>query len=609
VKLAEELDGLPLALATAGAYLKQTAMSFSGYLHLYKASWAKLQKTSPQLSSYKDRTLYSTWQLSFDRIKQQNELSAMLLRFWAYFDNQDIWFELLRHADPDDPEWIRELTEDELSFNDAVRVLGEHGLLDLNSSPLERIEARGYSIHGCVHSWTIHVLNEKWDYDLAKLALKLVGLHTRKEEETKWWLTQRRLLRHAARCSKSVLSGATKGEGMETSVRNLGYLFHSLGNLDEAEGMYQRALQGMENALGLDHASTLATVDDIGSLYHDQDKLSETEKMFHRALQGKEKVFGPEHTSTLDTVANLGRLYINQDKFEQANVFLQQALQGWEKALGPDHPSTLTTVNYLAHLYRRQEKLGEAKKMFQRALHGREKALGPDHTLTLVSVANLGCLYKKQGKLDKAEKMSQRALQGREKALGPDHVSTLASVHNLGGLYRNQGKLDEAEKMYQRALQGREKALGPDHTSTLNTVTNMGVLYETQDKLSEAKKMYSRAYIGYQATLGPSSNDCQSLTRKIARLDEKIGNPRDITSSFRDVMTANRSSDKKNSESSRPRAYMAVHDNANRRSRSGASSGKQTGESSRAREDVAVNDKANKKSRTGVGKLVGKLFM
>ena len=38
IKLAEELDGLPLALATAGAYLDQTALSFSDYLRLYKAS-------------------------------------------------------------------------------------------------------------------------------------------------------------------------------------------------------------------------------------------------------------------------------------------------------------------------------------------------------------------------------------------------------------------------------------------------------------------------------------------------------------------------------------------------------------------------------------------
>lgn len=36
IMLARELDGLPLALATAGAYLDQVAVSLSDYLRLYK---------------------------------------------------------------------------------------------------------------------------------------------------------------------------------------------------------------------------------------------------------------------------------------------------------------------------------------------------------------------------------------------------------------------------------------------------------------------------------------------------------------------------------------------------------------------------------------------
>jgi hypothetical protein len=37
-KLVKELDGFPLALATAGAYLKQVTIAFSDYLRLYRKS-------------------------------------------------------------------------------------------------------------------------------------------------------------------------------------------------------------------------------------------------------------------------------------------------------------------------------------------------------------------------------------------------------------------------------------------------------------------------------------------------------------------------------------------------------------------------------------------
>jgi tetratricopeptide (TPR) repeat protein len=73
--------------------------------------------------------------------------------------------------------------------------------------------------------------------------------------------------------------------------------------------MYQRALEGKEKAWGLEHTSTLDTVNNLGNLYTNLGRLDEAEKMYQRALQGKEKAWGPEHTSTLDTVNNLGNLY------------------------------------------------------------------------------------------------------------------------------------------------------------------------------------------------------------------------------------------------------------------------------------------------------------
>jgi tetratricopeptide (TPR) repeat protein len=503
VRLARELDGLPLALATAGAYLEQSSISFSDYYRLYKASWAKLLKTSPELDSYEDRTLYSTWQLSFDQVKERNELSAKLLRLWAYFDNEDMWFELLRHADSESPEWMHEVTRDELSFHKAVRVLSDHGLVEAHTSSLERIESEGYSIHGCVHSWTIYVLNQKWDYPLAKLALKLVGSHVLLQDDDKWWRTNRRLLKHATRCWDLVLSGLILDEGVEWALNNLGMLYRSLGKLDDGEKVYCRALQGSEKVLGPDHTSTLGSVNNIANLYIKQGKLGEAEELYQRALQGYEKALGPDHTSTLRTVYNLASLYQQQDKLDEVEKLYQRALQGFEKALGPDHTSALDTVKDLATLYMKQGKLGEAEELYQRALQGYEKAVGPDNTSTLRTVYNLAILYVEQDKLDEAEKLYQRALQGFEKALGPDHTSALDTVNNLATLYMKQGKLDEAEKLYQRALQGNEKAVGPEHRSTLRTVHNLAILYVEQDKLDEAEKMYQRALRGFEKALGP----------------------------------------------------------------------------------------------------------
>ncbi|KAF1937765.1 hypothetical protein EJ02DRAFT_437617 [Clathrospora elynae] len=144
-KLAQELDGLPLALATAGAYLHQVSTSFADYLQLYKQSWLRLQQKTPQLLSYEDRALYSTWDISLDHVKQQSLLAFKLLQLWAYFDNQDVWFELLQKSQGDGPEWFLQLTEDQLSFDHAVRILCEHALVEADATLRdERVESLGY---------------------------------------------------------------------------------------------------------------------------------------------------------------------------------------------------------------------------------------------------------------------------------------------------------------------------------------------------------------------------------------------------------------------------------------------------------------------------------
>ena len=354
MKLAEELDGLPLALATAGAYLDQTARSFLDYLRLYKESWARLKETSPELSSYEDRTLYSTWQISFDNIKQRNSLSMNLLRLWAYFDNQDLWFELLQHGESDSPEWLRELTKDELSFDGAVRVLSNHGLVEVATPSQESTESKGYSIHGCVHSWTIHALNQKWDYDLARLAVKFVAAHVPGDKDIQPLLLQRRLLQHAARCSHMFSKSLVRDDELADDCHNLGYLYANQGKLVEAKQMYQRALQGYEKAWGPDHTSTLDTVNNLANLYANQGKLVEAEQMYQRALQGYEKAISPDLISTyvpaLTITFNLGLLFEREDDITTARTMFSEALRGYKQVFGADHAKSETVRNKLCAL-------------------------------------------------------------------------------------------------------------------------------------------------------------------------------------------------------------------------------------------------------------------
>lgn len=205
MELAHELDGLPLALATAGAYLNQVTTTFSDYLRLYRESWHKLQKSSPQLHSYADRSLYQTWQVSYDQIARENVLSAKLLKLWAYFDRRDVWYDLLRSGRSSRDEdtrkhpWFQELTEDEITFDAAVRLLCNYGIVSANPPLHQQVGSIGYSMHNCVHSWTKSVLNDGIDASMAHLAMDCVLMKLVNKKEKGWWLVNQRLIPHFVR--------------------------------------------------------------------------------------------------------------------------------------------------------------------------------------------------------------------------------------------------------------------------------------------------------------------------------------------------------------------------------------------------------------------------
>ncbi|KAJ5623136.1 protein kinase subdomain-containing protein [Penicillium lividum] len=502
LSLATRLDGLPLAIVIAAAYMRNTSTSITDYLDLYQKSWRELQSRSSPARQYKQGNMLKTWMISFREVQKRDPNAAALLLLLARFDNRGIWYELIRNASNsyDVPDWLNKAISSKVEFNYHVQPLIAFSLLD------KKQQQGSYAMHPVVQDWCIHsasILDTLVDpVQLSELALICVGYSVPSSSERGYTDLQRRLLPHTIRLQTSQLS--VENVASLGGLSGLGSLYKDQGKLKEAEEIYQRALAGFEKVLGPGHISTLNTVNNLGNLYYDQGKPKEAEEMYQRALAGYEKTLGPDHTSTLNTVNNLGLLYYAQGKLKKAEDMYQRALVGYEKAYGPDHTSTtLNTVNNLGLLYKIQGKLKEAEEIYQRVLVGYEKAYGPDHTSTLNTVNNLGNLYYDQGKLKEAEEMYQRALVGYEKAYGPNHMSTLRTVGNIGLIYKDQGKLKEAEQIYQRTLVGFEKALGPDHTSTLNTVNNLGLLYYDQGKLKEAEEMYQRALAGYDKALGP----------------------------------------------------------------------------------------------------------
>src|SRR3984957_5607906 len=192
--LAERLDGPPLAIATACAFLSQSSLSFAKYLRQYEAKW-KVIDSVKELPDYPSRTLYTTWDLSFKQIEQHNVRAANLLRFLAYLDYQDIWYEFLHAGQSgDQPSWFAELASDEFIFEEAMQTLVRYCLVE--SHP----HTGSYSLHVCVHDWTLDGLNREINLTRYWLAFDCVAGHVSTDDwDNLSALSYRRATPHAMR--------------------------------------------------------------------------------------------------------------------------------------------------------------------------------------------------------------------------------------------------------------------------------------------------------------------------------------------------------------------------------------------------------------------------
>ncbi|KAI1484454.1 hypothetical protein F5X96DRAFT_664167 [Biscogniauxia mediterranea] len=344
IQLVEQLDGLPFALSTAGTYLRrQISVTCGEYLKQYEASRLLLQDRSAQLSPH-DRILHATWNVSYMHIEQQNKSAAMLLKLWACFSREDLWYELLCVRGSPAPRWLQALTADKPTFEQGMRLLCDYGLAETGTPSLELgSESPGYSMHSCMHAWMEHALREAPDnHDLPRLAIACVSSHVL---DTRHRGTQRRLSPHVDRCAAMMMMA--RGGGDEAApdaepwmCQSLGSFYLGQGRFREAEHMYRRALRGKQEALGPAHVSTLDTVQGLGILYADQGQLGEAQDMYERALRGYAEVLGPAssdaHVSVLECCANLGRLRCRQGRLLDARQCYLRAWQGYSSVFGPD---------------------------------------------------------------------------------------------------------------------------------------------------------------------------------------------------------------------------------------------------------------------------------
>ena len=98
--IVSEMDGLPLAIDQAGAYIEETGCSVATYLDIYRKQRAELLKRRGGLKPDHPLPVAGTWSLSFQKVEATNPAAADLLRLCAFLAPDAIPEEIITADEP-----------------------------------------------------------------------------------------------------------------------------------------------------------------------------------------------------------------------------------------------------------------------------------------------------------------------------------------------------------------------------------------------------------------------------------------------------------------------------------------------------------------------------
>jgi len=514
--ISQLMDGLPLALDQAGAYIEQTSCSLSDYLDRYRTHRNVLLGLRGTISSDHPQSMKATFSLSFAKIELTHPAAADFLRLCSFLHPDTIPEAIFIGAGQDLGPVLGPIAADAVQFDTMIAALRTYSLIHRDA------EAKILNVHRLVQAILKDDMDQYackvWAERVARILNRVFPSADIVETDVTSWPTCQQYLPHVLACVALVEQEVLCIPEAAQLLHHAGIYLFERGLYEEAQPLLQRALAIREQALGADHPDVANSLDKLALLCEAQWKDAQAEQCYQQALDIRIRVLGSKHLDVARSLNNIGFFNFKKGQYAQAESLYRQALAIFEQTLGPDHLDVAQCLHNLAAAQREQGRHAEAEPLHQRVLAIREQALGPNHPQVAASLRSLAITYHTQGKYLLAEPFYQRALAIREQALGPDHPDVAMSLRNLAMLYHQLGKYSQAELFLQRTLRICERAFGPSHPFVADVLVMLAELYLTQRKYAEAEPLLTSALTNWEQTLGPDHPDVAQCLNGLADL-------------------------------------------------------------------------------------------
>jgi tetratricopeptide (TPR) repeat protein len=199
----------------------------------------------------------------------------------------------------------------------------------------------------------------------------------------------RRALATGRSCRKAGHAGLT-ADFEATYVYNDAEIAREVGDVAEADRLYQSAVEIWSEGLGPDHPFVARGIDSLAELAASRGQLARARELYERAFAIRRRTLGTDHPHVAWTLANLARTVAESGNLSLALRYIEQAIAIYKKSGASDEPDHLARVLELrGTLDAQRGNLATARATLTEALLERERIFGDRHPLSAETRARL----------------------------------------------------------------------------------------------------------------------------------------------------------------------------------------------------------------------------
>lgn len=283
-------------------------------------------------------------------------------------------------------------------------------------------------------------------HDLFAYAATLFGVAARQQEAAEAW----------AAAAAEAPNLATRAQDLSAQ----GEASRLAGRWTDAETVHKKAVALAEEVFGIDSPEAAAAGHNLAVTYKYTGRVDDAERLYQRALDAAEARGDDSFAATV--LHNLGGLAHARGAYAEGEAWARRGVEVRERA-GGDPVALAADRGALAALLIGLDRLAEAKQLLEAARDAFIAHLGPDHHEVGVVEGNLAAVALAGADLDAAGSHARRALAIKEAWLGRAHPELAPTLTTLGAICRRQGDTTGAASLHRRALEVLEPAVAEDH--------------------------------------------------------------------------------------------------------------------------------------------------